>query len=289
MKINIMAAGGQLGRKVVDTFLECGIDPQDLIASVRTPAKVNDLARMGIDVRRTDYDDPPSLKYSFRNSDVVVLITSTAMVEERKAQFDNAFEAACSCRVERLIFTSIAATGADSLFSIAPFYTYAEKKLQASDLGWTILRDGMYLDPVAEWVPDLVRMGRLPYPVKKGKVAYISRDDIARAIVYASVSRRHAGQIYDLTGSEAISMPQLAETISRVTGKSVVFEFVSEKEFTEICRVDDIPESLVGVLISMYRAVDNGEFERVTDHVEVLTGKPPESVESYLRRMVGAG
>ena len=202
---------------------------------------------------------------------------------------DNAFEAACSCRVERLIFTSIAATGADSLFSIAPFYTYAEEKLQGSELGWTILRDGIYLDPVAEWVPDLVKMGRLPYPVKKGKVAYISRDDIARAIVYASVSKRHAGKIYDLTGSEAISMPQLAETISTVTGKSVHFESVSEEEYAEICRADDIPESLIEVWISMYRAVDNGEFENVTDHVERLTGKPPESVERYLRRVVGGG
>ena len=285
MKINIMVAGGQLGRTVVDTFLQCGIDPQDLIASVRTPAKVNDMARKGIDVRRTDYDDPNTMKYSFRNSDVVILITSTALVEERKKQFDLAIEALEQCQVERVIFASFAAARPDSEFLMAPFYVYAEDKLQKTNLGWTILRDGMYLDPVAEWVPSLIKMGRLPYPVKHGQVAYISREDIARSLVYASVSRRHTGKIYDLTGVEAVSMSYLAQVISRVTGESIVFETVSESEFAVICRDDGVSEPMIEVLISMYRAVDNGEFELVTDHVEKLTGREPESVGSYMQRM----
>jgi hypothetical protein len=43
---------------------------------------------------------------------------------------------------------------------------------------------------------------------------------------------------------------------------------------------------MIEMLISMYQAVGNGEFEAVTDHVERLTGTPPETVESYLGRVV---
>ena len=81
-------------------------------------------------------------------------------------------------------------------------------------------------------------------------------------------------------------MPELAEAISRATGKRIEFKPISEEEYADICRVDNTPEDLIEVLTSMYRAVDNGEFEKVTDHVERLTGTPPEPVESYIKRAV---
>jgi len=36
----------------------------------------------------------------------------------------------------------------------------------------------------------------------------------------------------------------------------------------------------------MYRAADNGEFARASDHVERITGVAAATVESYLRRTV---
>jgi len=38
------------------------------------------------------------------------------------------------------------------------------------------------------------------------------------------------------------------------------------------------------MLVTLYHAVENREFEKVTDHVLRLTGKEPESIENYLRR-----
>lgn len=78
----------------------------------------------------------------------------------------------------------------------------------------------------------------------------------------------------------------LASTISEVTGKPVNFEAVSEKEFAEICGASNEPPEMIDVLNSMYRAVDNGEFEEVTDDVKHLTGNPPESDHDYLTRSV---
>ncbi len=81
-------------------------------------------------------------------------------------------------------------------------------------------------------------------------------------------------------------MPELADIISRVTGKSIKFECVTEEEFAEICREgkEDVSEEMIEVLTSLDRAVDNGEFATVTDHVRRLTGTPPETAESYLSR-----
>jgi NAD(P)H dehydrogenase (quinone) len=286
MKINVMGAGGQLGHKVMEALLREGTQAEDLIASVRTSSKAQDLAEKDISVRHADYEEPQTLREAFRGTDVLLLIPSTALVEPRILQHFNALEAAREAGVKRVVFVSFVAAEPASKFLIAPFFLYAESKMRLSGLPWTILRDGMYLDPVADWVPHLVKTERLPYPVREGRVAYISRDDLARAIAAVCLTDGHSGAVYELTGREAVSMPRLAAAISAASGTPVAYQQVSEEEFASVCRAGGDPEPLVQILLSMYRAVDAGEFERATDHVERLTGTPPETVETYLKRAV---
>ncbi len=289
MKINVMAATGQLGRKVVEALLDQGAAPGEVIASARTPTKADDLAARGVTVRRADYEDRDTMRAAFAGTDVLALIPSTAPVEPRILQHHDALEAAREAGVQRVVFSSLStAAFPASRFLVTPFLLYAESRLRLSGLDWTILRNGMYLDPIAGWTPELVEMGQLPYPVKQGRTAYICRDDLARATAAACLNSEHAGQIYELTGPEALSMPDLAAAVTRASGHRVRFDSVTEDAYAEVCRQGNeyVPEYLIDILISLYRAVDNHEFETVTDHVERLTGTPPEAAEDYLRRVL---
>ena len=282
MTINVVGATGQLGGKVMAALLAQGAASSDLIASVRTPAKAQALQAQGIMVRHADYDDGDTLRAAFEGTDVLLLIPSTAPVEPRILQHARAVEAAQAAGVQRLLFSSFAAASPTSAFAVAPFMLYAEAKTRQSGLGWTILRNGMYLDPIADWTPELVAMGRLPYPVARGRVAYISRDDLARATAAACLDDAHSGCVYDLTGGEAVSMPELAAAIAAATGAPVVFDHVSDDAFRAVCRADGESDHITEILLTMYRAVEQGEFEQVTDHVEHLTGQPPQTVRAYL-------
>ncbi len=44
---------------------------------------------------------------------------------------------------------------------------------------------------------------------------------------------------------------------------------------------------MIEALVKLYRAVDHGEFEAVTDQVAKLSGQPPESVEDFLAQALG--
>ena len=171
---------------------------------------------------------------------------------------------------------------------MAPFYLYAESKLRLSGMGWTVLRNGIYLDPLADWAPALAEMGRLPYPVHTGRVAYVSRDDLARASAAACLDDAHVGRVYELTGPQALSMPRLASALSDATGREIRFDCVDENEFAAICRADGVPDLVIDVLASMYRAVDHGEFEQASDDIRLLTGEPPEDAGTWLRRALEA-
>lgn len=288
MAVNIMGAGGQLGRKVLQALLDQGARPGDIVASAHSPSKIDDFSRRGINVKEADYDDPASLTEAFAGSEVLLLIPSIAPVEHRVRQHGNAVEAAAAAGVKRVLFASLATAIPTSRFSVSPFFLYAEAKLRLSGLDWTILRNNMYLDPVADWIPELVEMGRLPYPVKSGRVAYVCRDDLARAVAAACLNSGHSNKIYELTGPEALSMPRLAEIISRAAGAPVRFDSISEDEYAEICRQgnEEVPEVLIQMLITLYRAVDNNEFANATDHVESLTGRPAERAEDFIPRVI---
>lgn len=281
-----MGATGQLGRRIVDALLSLDVAPSDIIASARTVSKAASMKDMGIQIRHADYEDLDSMRKAFSNSDVLVLIPSTAPVEPRIVQHQKAMQAATESGVGRLLFVSVCTGGhLDSKFEITPYLVYAEMKVRQCGIPWTILRNTMYLDAIGAWLPELVEMKRLPYPVKQGKIAFVGRDDLARAIAAACLSEEAAGQIYELTGSEALSMSTLAEILSEVTGEPIHFDSISDQEYAEICRqgTEDVSEPLIRILTSIYWAVDNGEFGTATNHIEQLTGTPPVDAASYLK------
>lgn len=283
MRINVLGATGGLGSRVVDALLDRGVSPEDLIASSRSPDRIRRFKHLGIDIRRADYDVPETLSGALEGTDVLMLIPSASDVEPRIVQHSNILDAARSARVKRVVLVSSSAARTDSKFLIAPYLVYAESRLRTSGLGWTILRNGIYLDPLVAWAPALVSMGRLPYPVRSGRVAYVSRDDLARACAAACAQDRHADHVYELTGPRALSMPDLASALTYATGKTIVFDEVTEEQFAEICRADKVPESDIAILTSLYRAADHGEFEDVSDDIRLLTGSPPAAAQDYLR------
>lgn len=283
MMVEVLAATGQLGSRVVRSLLDRGACPSEVVAAARAPERARHFEDLGVAVRRADYDRPDTLAAAFRGIEVLMLIPSMAGVEPRIAQHAAILDAARTAGVRRIVLTSFSAARPVSKFEMAPYLLYAESKLRLSGLEWTILRNGMYLDPVADWAPALAELGRLPYPVARGRVAYISRDDIARATAAACLNPACAGRVYELTGAAAVSMPELAAALSAATGRPVRFDRVTEDGFSAACRADEVPEALIRILVTMYRAVENGEFECVSRDVEVLTGEPPQPVADYLR------
>lgn len=280
--IGVMSASGQLGAGVVGHLLRNGVAPTGLAALTRDPAKLRHFADLGVQVKPADYADCTSMAQAFRDVDSLVLIPTKSPVVRRIQEHANALEAARQAGVRRIILLSISAARPDSRSIIAPFYLYAESATRLSGMDWLILRMGLYLDPLADWAPELAATGQLPYPVERGRVAYVVRDDVARATAAAALSPGTRGEVLELTGPAAMSMTELAADLSTATGREIRFRTVSEEAFLNICLQGGEPPLISQILISLYRAVDAGEFARATDHIERLTGTPARGALDYL-------
>jgi NAD(P)H dehydrogenase (quinone) len=287
MRVNVMGATGRLGRRVIAALLEQGARPDDLVLSVRDPAKASSLGFGALDVKRADYDDTESLQTAFRETDVLLLIPTSEPVKPRLRQHANALTAARRSRVERLVFSSFQACGPNSRLRRARFYHTGESSLQEIGLAWTILRSGLYLEFIAIHVAAQLESGKLMLPVQEGRVACIGRSEVARGLAAACLEDGHEGRVYELTGAEALSMADVAAAIAAAAGRPIEFAAITGEEYAARCRERGLAEAVIEVWLNTWEAVEAGELERTTNHLELLTGRPPLPLADQLRALLG--
>ena len=105
MSYVVTAASGQLGRHVVRSLLRRGVAAAEIVATARDVAAIEDLAALGVRVRRLDYAEPSSIDGAFAVGDRVLLISGTAF-GERVGQHGNVIRAASAAGVGLLAYTS---------------------------------------------------------------------------------------------------------------------------------------------------------------------------------------
>jgi len=282
--ILLMGASGNVGRATLAALLDQGVPSSQIVAGARDPQRAREIAA-GVEIRGADYLDPAGLANAYRGVETLVLIPTKTDAAPRCVEHANAIQAAGEAGVKRLVFLSVQSSLPESLFSVTPFYLFGESAVRVSGLEWSIARMSLYLDPVAEWAPDLVRMGRLPYPVREGRIAYVTRADVGRGLAAIARDSSLNGSIFQLTGPAPVSMPELAAAVALAAGAPVRFETITDAEYRELCRADHLPEELTEVLVTMYHAVEAQEFAAATDDIAKLTGVPAENVMDGLKRL----
>ena len=70
--IVITGASGHLGRHVFEQLSRL-VDPAQLVAGVRTPEKVTDLAAQGVNVRRLDYTQLDTIRAAVDGADLSLI------------------------------------------------------------------------------------------------------------------------------------------------------------------------------------------------------------------------
>ncbi|SFS01609.1 Uncharacterized conserved protein YbjT, contains NAD(P)-binding and DUF2867 domains [Agrococcus baldri] len=188
--------------------------------------------------------------------------------------------AAAAAGVEHIVYTSFQTAATDAVFTYARDHYATEEAIRASGMAWTMLRDSFYLDFLA-LLPDAD--GLLRAPAGQGRVAAVAKLDVARSA--AAVLRdpaAHAGRIYDMTGPEALSFAEIVETLSSATGRRIryVDETVDEARSSRVHF--DAPAWQIDGWITTYTAIAEGRFARVSDDVELLTGRRPISLRELL-------
>lgn len=284
-QIGITGVGGRLGRLVAEGLLR--VHPAtNLRFMSRNVSKLMSFEDLGCQCARVDFSDQFSMKVGFAGLDVLLIISADGPNDLRLRQHLAAIDIAKQAGVGRVVYTSIINPVPDSLFDFAKCHGETESCLKGSGLDYTIVRDGLYMENLDVFLASGRHSGVLCHPGIGGPVSYISRRDIAMAIVNVLVQSGHEGKIYELTGREAVNLLDIAQLASAAWGRPVAAIEMAPDEFRVALQSFGLPPFMVEAIGGLYAAVGAGEYAGISTDAERLNGWKPMSTEAYLNARV---
>ena len=152
----------------------------------------------------------------------------------------------------------------------------------------TILNPGMFADNFLRLIDFATLLRIYPHLTQDSRSAPVSNEDIARvAVAVLADPTRHAGRSYRPTGPKLLSGKEMAEAISRATGKRVLPIGIPQWMFVKTARMQGVDPFEVSGYRFYMEDHRRGAFSArggVTDVVRELTGSPAEDFETIARR-----
>lgn len=278
----VTGASGHMGRQVVELLLESHTGP--IIAVTRTPEKLAGISAKGVTVRQGDFDNPDSLPQAFEGADRLLLISTdvVGVPGKRLNQHRNAVKAAERAGVKHMVYTSLVNPDPETPIAIAPDHRGTEEALEASSMGWTILRNNIYTDILVGTINQALQLGgQLFRAAGDGRTGYVTREDCGRTAAAALASSFNDRRKLDITGPEAISQADLAEIATTVTGQQITYVPLELDALIQNMVKAGLPQPAAEIYASFDQGIAEGFCDVVSGNVEELTGKKPTSVAEF--------
>lgn len=272
--VAVTGVTGAVGGMVAARLADAGVPQRLLARDVDAVPELADAVAL-----RFDYDDPDTTRRGLVGVDTVFMVSAHESAQRRR-QHRDFIDAAVAAGVSHLVYTSFVGAAADAVFTLARDHHDTEQHLRDSGLTYTLLRDNFYLDMLPTMVGD---DGIIRGPAGEGRAAFVARRDVAA--VAAEVLRRpdaHRDRTYLLTGPQALTMAEVAATLSRHTGDHVTFRDETIAEARRSRRAWNPPDWQLDAWISTYTAIAAGELAEVSADVETITGRPATSLAGFL-------
>ena len=278
--IVITGASGQLGRLVIDKLLE-SVPASDLLAAVRSPEKVKDLATRGVQVRQADYNLPGTLAPAFAGADKLLLISSSE-VGQRALQHANVITAAKKAGVGLIAYTSILRADSTPL-SLGEEHRQTEAFLAESGVPYVLLRNGWYTENYTAGIPAALESGLLFGSAADGLISSAARADYAAAAAAVLLAKNQSGKIYELAGDDAYTLDEFADIVSQESGKSVRYQNMTETDYASALKGAGLPGGLAEMLADSDAGAAKGGLYDASKTLSRLIGRPTTKLSTVVK------
>jgi NAD(P)H dehydrogenase (quinone) len=269
--IVVTGASGQLGRLVIESLLKKR-PAGEVIAAVRDPAKVQDLASRGVQVRLADYDRPDTLSEAFKGATRVLLISGSE-VGKRVVQHQAVIDAAKGAGVGLFAYTSIL-RGDKSPLPLAEEHKETERRIKDSGLPWVLLRNGWYLENHLRGIPMALQFGAIMGCAGEGRFSSAARADYADAAAAVMTGPAQAHRALELAGDTSFTLSDLAAAITQHSGKTVRYQNMPEAAYKEALVGADLPEPFAALLATCDTGAAQGALFDDARELSRLIGRP---------------
>ena len=272
----VTGATGEVGGRVARRLASRGIAQRLLVRDASRAPRLD-----GAEVATiSGYGDRDSMRAALEGIATLFLVPAEEALD-RIDQHKTAVDAAVDAGVERIVYLSFVGATPDNTFTLGRHHWATEEHIRTKDVAFVFPRMNLYMDFIPLFAGE---DGVIRGPAGAGRVAAVLRDDIADVVAEILADpAAHDGRTYDLTGPEAVTLAEIADVLTRVTGRTVRFEDETVEEAWESRRASGAPDWMIEGWVTSYLAIANGELDVISDDVERIAGHPPLRLEDWLR------
>jgi NAD(P)H dehydrogenase (quinone) len=276
MNLVITGASGHLGRLVAEAVLD-RTEPEQVVLVTRDPARLNDLAARGAQVRAADFSDPSTLPGAFEGVGRALII-STDQIGVRVPGHKAAIDAAAAAGARSIAYTSGINPSHSNPIVVAGDHRDTEEHLRSCGSAWTMLRNSIYAEIALASAGAAIATGRHVHNEGDGRVSYVARGDCAAVAAAVLTSDGHDGKVYDVTGPEALGADDVAALFAELGDRPVEAVAADDDAYVAgLVEHADMPEPVAQAYATFGIGVRRGYSAVVSDTVAELTGAAPRS------------
>src|SRR5262249_30550395 len=146
------------------------------------------------------------------------------------------------------------------------------------------VRPTMFLESLLPLVSASVReRGCIELPFGSGKTSPVAAADVARVIATILADPGpHVGRIYELTGQRSQDMYGIAREFADALNREITYSDIAPENWEQELKRQNVSEHLTNHLVTMGELHRAGRYDRMTDSVERVTGRPATSVREFV-------
>jgi uncharacterized protein YbjT (DUF2867 family) len=269
----LITTAGKVGAEAARLLAAQG-EPVRVLA--RHPEKVAVLSQAGIEVVEGDLEAPATIDAAMRDVSSVILVSLAIPTQEL-----NVVNSAARADVDHVVKITSKAS-ADSPIARRRGQTEIEEGLIASGLGYTLLRNNVYMQNFLMLAPAIAKTSSFGANTGNGRAGLIdSRDVAAVAAQIATNPAPHKDKTYWLTGAESLSYADTAAILSQVLGRPIAFHALTDDEQTQAMIGAGVPEHIAQMNTQALALLAQGDSDWITEDLPTILGRPARSFERF--------
>lgn len=282
--ILVTGATGNLGSSVIKQ-LDQIISKDQFIATSSSDDGVHALKEKGYQARLANFNDLDLSHNTFNGVEKILLIST--MDQNRFEQHKNVIDSAKAKGVQHIIYTSLAIKNIETsaVHALMKSHFETEEYLIDSGVTYTILRNTMYADALTQILGAQALQQNIQLPGGEGKVPYVLRREMGEATANLLTQTGHENKIYNIVGSNSYSYQDIANGLSKLLGKSITYENVSEEDYVARLKTFGFPEFAIYLHAGTIKDIKSTQYEIQDVTLEKLLGKPTASLSEFLEEL----
>jgi uncharacterized protein YbjT (DUF2867 family) len=280
--ILVTGATGTTGREIVRKLSESGAHVRVLVRDIAKAQALSLDSLPHVTVFEGDLGNSESLGPVLSRVDKAMLISSSnPEMEDVQINF---IETAKKFNLNHIVKLSGIIADINSPFRYARMHAEIERRLENSGISFTHLRAGEFMQSYFRQVPNIIERDSLFLPMENQRIASIDVYDVAEVAVRILTGMGHKGNVYPVTGTEALTIYEVAEKFSAVLGRKINYVNISPEDANKARRDAGMSEYTVDALDELFAERRKGKESKVYYTMQNVFGLRPTSFDEFIIR-----